>query len=129
MLLPIIMVFFALMGCAEQAGGDEAMRLTEAADGTAIEVYQNGGFTVDLESNPTTGYMWAVVELDGGVVEEVGHEYHADPNPEMMTGTGGREEWVFRAVAPGTAQLVMHYRRHWEPDDPDGTFTLTVTVK
>jgi len=129
MLLPVIVVLIVLLGCTGDTAGEDTMRLTEADNGKAITVYPNGEFTINLESNPTTGYMWAVVEIDEEVLEVVKNDYFADPSPEMITGTGGREEYQFRGIKPGECVLTMHYRRSWEPDDPDGEFSVTVKVE
>lgn len=45
-----------------------------------------------------------------------------------MAGRGGTEVWRFEAVAPGTTTLQLAYLRSWEPESPEGSFTLRVRV-
>ena len=53
------------------------------------EVAVGGTLTVTLESNPTTGFEWALVTItDETVLEEEGHAFVA-PEAEAPPGTGG----------------------------------------
>ena len=72
-------------------------------------------FTLQLRSNPTTGYSWQLVEpLDKRHLEKVSNDYQADANPERMVGVGGTENWTFKAIQSGKAIIQMRYVRPWE---------------
>ena len=86
--------------------------------------------TVTLESNPTTGFEWALVIItDETVLEEEGHAFMA-AEAGTPPGTGGEEVWTFTALKEGKSTISMEYRRPWEEDvEPDKVFVLTVVVK
>ena len=94
------------------------------------EVAVGGTLTVTLESNPTTGFEWALVGItDETVLEEEGHAFVA-PEAEAPPGTGGEEIWTFKALKEGKSTIGMEYRRPWEEGvEPDKVFVLTVVVK
>jgi inhibitor of cysteine peptidase len=80
-----------------------------------------------LDSNPTTGYSWA---LDGEIapqLEQVGEaEYTAE---STALGAGGTEVWTFKAKSSGSGTLRLKYWRSFEPDaTPPETFDVTVEV-
>ena len=97
--------------------------------GKEVEVAVGGSFTVILESNPTTGFMWELARnTDEAVLELVDQEFIA---PETaLIGAGGKELWTFKALKKGTSEISMEYRRPWEQGvQPAETFVLTVLVK
>lgn len=76
-------------------------------------------FSIQLRSNPTTGYRWQLVEpFDKTRLEKVGNHYQADANPNRMVGVGGTEIWTFKALKSGQAQIQLHYVRSWEKQEP-----------
>lgn len=81
-----------------------------------VEARAGAEFTIELRSNATTGYRWMLADsLDATRVAHLRDVYVADPAPEGMVGSGGRETWTFRALAPGETTIVMRYARPWEP--------------
>lgn len=94
------------------------------------EVAVGGTLTVSLESNPTTGFEWALVGItDETVLEEESHGFVA-PEAGAPPGTGGEEVWTFTALKEGKSTISMEYRRPWEEGvEPDKVFALTVVVK
>ncbi len=78
-------------------------------------VYVKAGreFSLTLKSNITTGYQWRLAKA-------VNREYllltglrYITKKPKLP-GSGGREEWTFKAVKPGTAIISFEYVRPWE---------------
>ena len=53
---------------AKDIGG--VVTVTEANDGAEISLAPGQTLIVSLESNPTTGYSWAVSEIDSQVLHE-----------------------------------------------------------
>ncbi len=92
----------------------EMQTLKEPESGVSVTLRPGGQVTVDLESNPTTGYFWYLVDGDAAVVALKSDDYLADPAPEGLTGSGGRQVFVFEGVAPGKTTLVLSYQRHEE---------------
>jgi inhibitor of cysteine peptidase len=87
-------------------------------------------FRIDLDANPTTGYLWDV-RLAAGKASLVSQEYKsAAPADSMVIGGGGVESFVFKAEETGTVELVAEYRRPWEKGTtPAVTHRFDVTVK
>jgi inhibitor of cysteine peptidase len=83
-----------------------------------IETVVGQEFTISLPSNPTTGYSWALAgSLPDGLLL-VGSQYKpSQPDPNVV-GSGGVEEWTFKATKAGTATLTFEYRRPWEKELP-----------
>lgn len=96
-------------------------------DGRTINLRVGGGVKLSLEENPTTGYRWEFLTKLEPVCVVVSDAYVAGGG---AIGSGGVHDWVFRAVAKGTASVKLGYRRPWEKDTaPAQTFTLTIAVK
>lgn len=72
---------------------------------------------ITLESNKTTGFQWQLAEPpDRKVLEFVRAEYMSE-NANLV-GAGGKEIWIFKAVACGKAIVSLEYARPWEKDIP-----------
>ena len=127
-LLSISLVAFAL-GLAEAAPGGQMHAGSgclpspptppQAPSPTpAIEARVGQKFAITLDSNPSTGYSWALaLPLDENVVELVQHTYQRAGSAQM--GAGGTEVWTFEPLCVGFTTIVLKYRRPWEPDDPN----------
>jgi inhibitor of cysteine peptidase len=78
-----------------------------------IEVEAGEEFTIVIDSNPTTGYTWRLVEdtPDEAVAEFANKEY--EPDEPIVTGSGGVDVWTFRAVAAGETEIKLG---HFPPD-------------
>ncbi|MDD5568287.1 MAG: protease inhibitor I42 family protein [Candidatus Omnitrophica bacterium] len=74
-------------------------------------------FMITLESNMTTGYQWQLAEdVDGKFVVLKGSRYIVKETG--LVGSGGKEEWVFKALRPGTTEIYFKYVRSWENNVP-----------
>jgi len=106
--------------------------VTEEDSGGEVAVGVGDELVVTLESNPTTGFSWALVSISNtSVVMNVSDEYIPNPTPtgEPIVGSGGEEIWTFAPQAAGTSTIEMEYMRSWEPESPAGWFNITVTVE
>lgn len=109
-------------------GQSETVGLTGADAGKSIEVAKGDRLEITLDANPTTGYIWEVGSGDENILEmEGGPDFKAESD---AIGAGGAMTLRFRAVETGTTDLGLVYHRPWEEDqEPEETFTVTVTVK
>ncbi|MFC1847763.1 protease inhibitor I42 family protein [Chloroflexota bacterium] len=117
---------------AASAGPGDTTTVDTSDSGSQIELAVGDTLRVELESNPTTGFMWVLAEnSDGSVLQGEGHEYVMDEAGEPpQPGTGGKEFWTFTAVATGETTISMEYSRPWEGGEKAvRTFDLTVVVK
>jgi formylglycine-generating enzyme required for sulfatase activity/predicted secreted protein len=83
-------------------------------------------FTVDLASNPSTGYEWVLAGSLPNWLELVDKSYTA--TTPGLPGGGGTEHWIFRATAPGNTNLTFQYMRPWE-GTPIQVHVCRVTVE
>ena len=85
--------------------------------------------TIELCSNPTTGFKWEYETIGKIVLEETDYGYVA-PESDETVGATGKEVWTFKAIEKGTTELLMEYSRSWEGgEQAEWTYTDTVTVE
>ena len=85
--------------------------------------------TIDLCSNPTTGFQWEENPdiSDTSVLEQTSHEFI--PPGTDVPGQAGREVWVFTTMKKGVSTVSFEYSQPWEGGmKSEWTYTLTVTV-
>jgi len=109
----------------------EEVNVNEDDAGSQVELEQGQILVVTLESNPTTGYSWEVVETQGSVLEQMGEaEFkQSDTGEPPLVGAGGWEIFRFKAISAGQMTLKLSYRRPWEEGvEPVKTFSIQVAV-
>jgi inhibitor of cysteine peptidase len=94
-------------------------------DGDTIDVGVNEPFTVKLESNPTTGYQWAVDTIDGDVTF-VESKYVAPKSDKA--GAPGEQILTFDSGPEGTSTVHLVYERPFAPDEPGQSLEFDVDV-
>ncbi|HEY86632.1 MAG TPA: protease inhibitor I42 family protein [Dehalococcoidia bacterium] len=95
-----------------------------------IELGVGDTVTIDLCSNPTTGFQWEENPdiSDSTILEQASHEFI--PAGTDVPGQAGREVWVFKTLKKGVSTVSFKYSRPWEGGEKgEWTYTLTVTVK
>lgn len=68
--------------------------------------------TIELDSNPTTGYIWSWSQDGTGSLSLVDESFIEPSTP--MLGAGGKQVFVFSGGAPGEVTLTFIYARPWE---------------
>jgi inhibitor of cysteine peptidase len=118
----------AAVGCAANASSGP-LALTASADGSSQTLSTGQQMQITLESNPSTGYRWAV---DGTVPPQLtqdGDAKYLAPKAGAV-GAAGTEVWTFTGATAGQGTLKLKYWRSFEPTaTPAKTFTVTVDVK
>lgn len=77
----------------------------------------NPHFTINLRSNPTTGFMWVLEgQYDSQIIKPLSHVFH--PSTRALVGAPGYESFEFQASqnafkVPQITRLVFHYVRPW----------------
>jgi predicted secreted protein len=98
------------------------------ASNRIIEANIDQTFTIIIASNPTTGYQWKLAQsLDEKIIKLVSSRYI--PPKKRLIGSGGKEEWVFRAVGKGVAAIILEYNRPWEGDPTAKKVIFNVIVR
>lgn len=87
--------------------------ITEQDEGTTVTVGRNDLLRITLSENASTGYRWAVDQVDKGVLEPVDSEAKYDAN---LVGAIGEVNFLFRARSEGVGEIRLKNWRHWEGD-------------
>lgn len=114
-----------LVACGPRTPGP--IELSAADSGSQQTVAAGQQLKISLDSNPTTGYRWAV---DGSVppqLEQVGEPAYSTESNAI--GAGGVETWTFSGKSAGSGTLKLKYWRSFEPTAaPAETFQIEVAV-
>jgi inhibitor of cysteine peptidase len=104
------------------------VEVTDADNGKSYTVRAGDHIQITLNSNPTTGYEWAVQSIKGTVISYLGSNYQS--SGASMPGTGGTQTLTFRAELPGDSPIELKYWRSFEGDSSIGqTFSIQVKVE
>ena len=125
-LIIIMMLFSAALNACSSGAGDQI--LTDADHGQTIEMNVGDTFSVELESNPSTGYSWQVAAMDNAVLKQIGQPEFKPESDQV--GAGGIEILRFETVGRGQSILKLIYHRPWDQDVPPlETYEVRVVVK
>ncbi|HAJ38685.1 MAG TPA: hypothetical protein DCL15_23710 [Chloroflexi bacterium] len=103
--------------------------LTDADAGKRIDMAAGDVLVVELANNPSTGYAWTLIANDGAVLRLQPDSGFAEaPATEGMTGAGGVQRFVLRALTPGVVDLEIGL---FPPGSatPEKVYTAQVAVK
>jgi inhibitor of cysteine peptidase len=131
MLLFLALALSALLfsACSNGDDDDQAadLTLTVEDNGGSFDVSQGDRIRIELASNPTTGFEWAVDNINPSVLRYEGAMYEADDT--SLVGQGGTQRITFQAINPGESVIQLKYWRSWEGDDSVvDRFEITVSV-
>ena len=103
------------------------LRLTASDSGDTIDLDRPGTIVeIALESNPSTGYSWQIIDSDSTTLMLVRELF--EPGEEGQAGAPGIQRLFFEARAPGTTHLKLGYMRVWESLPPLQTFDIGFIV-
>lgn len=103
--------------------------LTDQDSGRTLHLDRGDTVTVQLISNPTTGFQWqfAAPPVDGKVMTL--REDKFIPPQGQLCGAPGKRRLSFQAEGPGRTGVHLIYVRSWEKNRPPAKeFNLTVIV-
>lgn len=105
----------------------DTVTITDADAGKRIDLMAGDWLAVELESNPTTGYVWTLIANDGAVLRLLPESGFA-PDAEGAVGAGGVQRFVFRALTPGAVNLEIGL---FPPggEAPEQVFAVNIMVK
>ena len=108
----------------------ETVEVNEDNNKGQVELEQGQILVVTLESNPSTGYRWEVVDNNESILKQFGQaEFKpSETSDPPMVGVGGWEIFRFKAISAGQMTLELVYHRSWEDAEPLKTFSIQVTV-
>jgi inhibitor of cysteine peptidase len=119
---------------ADQKGQENkaAVVITERDGGGAVMASKGDTVLLELTVRGGTGYQWAVAANNNDVLQPQGQPATRPitRSDQPLPGGPALQVFTFRAVAQGTSQLELHYRRPFEKDrEPARKFTVTVSVQ
>ncbi|MDD5085904.1 MAG: protease inhibitor I42 family protein [Candidatus Omnitrophica bacterium] len=109
-----ILIFLALFVFAAAGCQPKIEAVSKRVIGNSeVSVVKGQTLKLELEANPTTGYMWEIEKISpDGLLEKAGdYSYRRQFN---LIGGGGLQIFSFNAVKKGEAELGFVYRRPWE---------------
>ncbi|MHC4207488.1 MAG: protease inhibitor I42 family protein [Planctomycetota bacterium] len=108
----------------------ETVDVNEDDNGGQIELELGEILVVTLESNPSTGYRWELVEDNESILKQFGEvEFKSSETSEPpIVDASGLEIFRFKAVSTGQMTLELIYHRSWEDVEPLKTFSIQVVV-
>jgi inhibitor of cysteine peptidase len=121
-----IVLVGSLIACAPKSPAP--LEVGSAGAGSIQTLAVGQQLRVSLDSNPTTGYRWAV---DGALppqLTQVGESKFTAQS--SAAGAGGVEVWTFVGKSAGAATLRLKYWRSFEPTAaPANAFEVRIDVR
>jgi inhibitor of cysteine peptidase len=87
--------------------------LSSSDNGKTITVHVGDEVDIALDSNPTTGFDWAIDKSNDSLLALKQSDYSASSN---AIGSGGTRTFKFVAKSAGTVDLQLKYWRSFEGD-------------
>lgn len=101
--------------------------LTAQDHGKLIKCQTRQELTIELESNPSTGYTWQVIKGDTLHLRLLREEYV--PGTTERMGAAGKQRLHFQTLTTGRAPLLLEYRRPWEKEvEAVKSFQVTLVI-
>ena len=114
-----------------QAQQRKMIQVDDTFHGREVALQVGQTLKVSLSENASTGYQWSISpEVKNKLTPVLREREETVEAPNGPPGKPGVRQLYFEAVAAGTADLEIHYRRSWERDKPPArTFKLRVLVR
>jgi inhibitor of cysteine peptidase len=98
---------------AKQTSSPSQIVVTDQDNGKDIDLPAGGSLVVRLNSNPSTGYSWAI-KGDPSPLRLVKSSTKKNSQAGHAAGAPVMQEFRLTAVSAGMASLTLEYRRPWE---------------
>jgi inhibitor of cysteine peptidase len=94
-----------------------------------VPVHNGEQFTITLESNPSTGYIWQFgKDLDMQYLKLINKK--SKPINPTLIGTPITEVWTFESIKEGNTDICLIYKRPWEKKSQgEQKYTVTISIK
>lgn len=97
-------------------------KITKAENGTRIHLKMGDRFGIELDENPTTGYMWKIKSFDENQLKPIKEDLM---NLGEGIGAGGKKVFEFEVIGKGSTKVEILLSNSWT-DDVAETFHITV---
>ena len=111
-----------LVGCQTPA------KVEKQASNYSISL--NKEFTIELPSNPSTGYSWHLANTSSNTkIQKTRDTFESTARPNVV-GAGGMQKLTFKGIKQGFETVKLVYIRPWERGAPAAkTMIYTVEIK
>jgi len=124
----LLLVSLFSYSCGNNDSEYSDLLLTSDNNGQTVEIGIDNEITIELESNPSTGYHWVHSNTDGNFIYQDGDSiFTEDPECNGLDGCGGVETFTFRSNQTGSGAIGLIYLRSSE-EEPADYFTIYVNV-
>jgi len=109
--------------------GNDLLIYTYEDSGKELKIDQGKEFEVHLSENPTTGFLWAVLDPSPPNIQFMDKRFfRRDDSP--VIGAGGVRIFIFKALKPGKSVLHFVLKRSWEKGDKHAdTYLLRLLIE
>lgn len=113
--------------------GPKEFQLDASKNGSSLNAEVGDSITLELEGNPTTGFLWVfAAPYDEEILIMTGESYSKPDEGKdgaKRMGAPTTKTMTFKAVGPGRTGLKLEYRRPWEKGiAPAKVFECLVSV-
>jgi inhibitor of cysteine peptidase len=127
----VIAAALALAGCSSDSSDSKSdsgngKTTTTPKDGSTVDATVGKNFVIKLESNPTTGYEWAVKGTPENVTF-ISSNYQK-PSSDAV-GAPGQQLLTFKATKAGTWPVALVYERPFAKNEPGKSMSFSVDAK
>ncbi|MGA3053434.1 MAG: protease inhibitor I42 family protein [Candidatus Korobacteraceae bacterium] len=114
---------------AQQKSTPSPIVITDADNGKDVDLPAGDTLVLRLESNPSTGYSWAI-KGDPSPLRLVKSSTKKNGQNSHVVGAPVTQEFRLTAVSAGMVSLTLEYRRPWESNvAPAKTFQVRVNAR
>lgn len=113
----------------QPAAQRKTFEITARAAGEIVEATVGEDFVISVETNPTTGYSWHLVDPLPPCVRFIGAVYEPYQTDPPVIGGGGVEHWTFRAECEGTETITLELYPPQPGAEPVDETTYTVVIR
>lgn len=110
-------------GCNSYKNANNSSNSVVSSSSNSSETSKNSDssktYSLQLNSNPSTGYSWSYSVDKEGIIKESKNEYVSDENSKSLLGVGGKQNYTFEGVKEGDVTITFKYAR--SNDDTDAT--------
>ena len=107
---------------------DDLLIYTYGDSGKEFKIDQGKEFEIHLSENPTTGFLWTVLDLPPNIKFIDKKFIHSDAS--SVVGAGGLRIFIFKALKPRKAKLRFLLKRSWEKEDKHAdTYLLKLLIE
>ncbi len=122
--------FIVFAGLLSSCVGPAFRELDAGNNGETIEVKTGDTISLELEGNPSTGYLWTFgAPLDESLIIQTGESIAKTDPSSKRVGAPVKQYKNFKAIAPGRTGIKLDYRRPWERGvKPVKTFEVLIVI-